>query len=945
MAKVKVVNNNLDQNINGNTFNNITSETVFSFGKFSVTSNFDDKKTIDHSTKLSSFSAPISLESLSLTNSQSSIKYDGDNTIKLNLDKSDINKYVRFGSAYEFFRFSVQNIIVNFPGSLFINSAKYAYDSTTYFDFVYDSIEDTSTFGVPVYNIDNKFNLIYNADYSSVTTTNTNANLNTAYGNYIIWSTYDTGTTYTVLSFTGSTKINDFIRLKVQGNPFPFANNTPVGRFNFHIKPNGTVFEEYREGLKDYESYIISERTTDYKGFKFMIKSPSLLDDGSLRYNDTTIIWPTTDGYNIDIDTTKYSQFLEILFNIGNKFDLIKTDIIARMLSTSSIKAYDLTDEGKITKLLRLYGQEFDQLRVFIDSIQYINKVTYDKKDNVPDTLVSNLAYTLGWDYFSFANDVELVESFFTIDGSERNLNEDFLPAEIDLELWRRIIINTNHYWKSMGTREAMKSMLLLIGIPEPFIDISEYIYTVDGKINPSVDPLTINDYPTSSFPYDADGYPKAPAETNFFYFQISGNTDSGQHYLDVFRRAGFDLTITRDNKKSWVQSGSTLRSDAYTSTEYYQDDSKLVINTKEVDLGVDPSRAIEYDVYTYLKESGNTIYSGTTMTFLQFVDDIQRNLINAKNRKTITDGRGGWYPTLLKVYLDYLSNPLTNQYTFADLYHFLSKYNSIFNKFVQKLLSPTIIIRRGGEIIRNTIFTKQKFMYRRGDYMGIISNYGGSTGRTDFTYDSDLMFLGDDGATYLKFMTLGCGNWTSDVVYPTTTTTTAPITTTTTGPTTTTTTGPITTTTTSVPIAPTTTTTTAPPTYRIYTKLYWLGIVDSGSNGLTGTYTVDGTLQILGEAYRLISPLDPSPGDVTTVLAGTRTIDTTGVFWWYHDAFATPIYTRIKTSTTPFPPAGGTYQYPVTPNQFDITVNNGTTDLSHNIYVRIEISDIYLGL
>ena len=102
------------------------------------------------------------------------------------------------------------------------------------------------------------------------------------------------------------------------------------------------------------------------------------------------------------------------------------------------------------------------------------------------------------------------------------NLNKDFLPYEIDIELWRRIVINTNHYWKSMGTREAMKSMLLLIGIPEPFIEIKEYIYTVDGKINPSEDPLTINDYPTTSYPYDTDGYPKAPLETNYFYFQIS---------------------------------------------------------------------------------------------------------------------------------------------------------------------------------------------------------------------------------------------------------------------------------------------------------------------------------------------------------------------------------------------------------------------------------------
>jgi hypothetical protein len=764
VAKVKVINNSLDQNINGNTFNNVTSETVFSFGKFSVTSNFDGQATVDHSLKLTSFSAPISLVSLNLSTTQSALKYGADNTIKLNLDKSDLNNYVRFGSAYEFFRFSVQNIITTYPGSLFINSQKYQYDNTTYFNFTYDPISDTSSFGIPIYNIDNKFNLIYNGNYANVSTTNPLINLNNSYNNYIVWSEYDTGTTYTVLSFTGSTETKDSITLKVQGNPFKFTNNAVIGKFNFHIKPNSTVFEEYRLALSNYEIFIMSERLTDYSGFKFIIKSPSLLDDGSLLFNDTNMFWPTTDGYNIDIDTPKYAKFLEILFSIGNKFDLIKTDIISRLLATSSIKAYDLTDDGKITKLLRLYGQEFDQLRVFIDSIQYINRTTYDKKNNIPDTLVSNLANTLAWDYFSFANDQELVNSFFTIDSTERNLNTDLLPSEIDIELWRRIIINTNYYWKSMGTREAMKSMLLLVGIPEPFIDISEYVYTVDGIINPSEDPLTINDYPTSSFPYDSNGYPKAPAETNYFYFQISGNTDSGQRYLDVFRQAGFDLALTRDNRKSWVQSGSILRSDTYSSTEYYQNDSRLVINTKEVDLGVDPTRAFEYDVYTFLTTSGNSIYSGSTMTFLQFIDSIQSTLINAKNRKTITDGRGGWYPTLLKVYLDYLNNPASNQYTFNTLYTFLSKYNAIFTKFIKILLSPTIIIRRGGAIIRNSVFTQQKFAYKRGVYMGIITYYGGSEYETTVVLDDNLMYLGEDGSTFLKYLTVDCGDWTDDI-------------------------------------------------------------------------------------------------------------------------------------------------------------------------------------
>jgi len=155
--------------------------------------------------------------------------------------------------------------------------------------------------------------------------------------------------------------------------------------------------------------------------------------------------------------------------------------------------------------------------------------------------------------------------------------------------------------------------------------------------------------------------------------------------------------------------------------------------------------------------------------------------MINATNRKVITDHKGGWYPTLLKIYTTYLSrtnlesqDPLkSNGYTFENLYPFLNKYNAFFNKFVNELLSSTIIQRKGGLLIRNTVFTKQKFPYKRG-----------------VSFDASLNYFGDDGATYLKKPLFQRTDWTTDelilpnkcndfivdgiaISYPSTTTTT----------------------------------------------------------------------------------------------------------------------------------------------------------------------------
>ncbi|GAH17036.1 unnamed protein product, partial [marine sediment metagenome] len=50
------------------------------------------------------------------------------------------------------------------------------------------------------------------------------------------------------------------------------------------------------------------------------------------------------------------------------------------------------------------------------------------------------------------------------------------------------------------------------------------------------------------------------------------------------------------------VSSGATVRIDDITP-QYYQEDSKLVINTKEVDVSLDTARGIEYDVYKYIQK------------------------------------------------------------------------------------------------------------------------------------------------------------------------------------------------------------------------------------------------------------------------------------------------------------------------------------------------------
>jgi hypothetical protein len=809
MAKEKVISSYTD-----NKFLNVPSNSLFSYGGFSVTTNFDNKIIKDFNNKLILFSNPITLETIGIDTKQSALIEN--NNILLNLDKTDLNTFVRFGSAYEFLRISLENIIFNYPGSLFFNSLNKTV--ATVLNYNYDVYNNISTLYLSGDRISNNFELIYDSSNLSYQIGKEIKNINNLYTKYDLWFSISADTTYNLIEFTGVTETQNWIIIKVIGEVFPNGFDNKV---DLHIKPNYDVFTEYLLVLSDYERYLLSNRN-GIKEFNFILKDPTLQDDGNISYVDTNLRWNTKDGYNVDVNTIQFENLLKIVLNIGTKYDNIKTDLIARFLSPSSLKVYDLTENGKISKLLRIYGYEFDKIREFIDSLVNVNKITYDKKNNIPDKLISNLSKVLGWKYTSLVDNDEFVNSIFNNNYDQTNLT----PTEIDIELWRRILLNTNYFWKSKGTRESLKAILLLTGIPDEFINITEYIYTVDGKINPNETTLVPIDFPTNSLPYDTLGYPKAPIETNDFYFQIGGDSDSGQEYLNVFRQAGFDLTITVDNKKSWTQEGAIVRNDINTPT-YYQQDSKLVLNTKEIDLSLDSMQGLEKDIYSYLVANPSifndyyNIGDLSGLTFLEFISIVEKKLINVKNRKTVSDYKGGWYPALYNVYMLYNQNP--SGYSYNLVYNFITKYSDIFENFVNELIPSTVIIRNGGTIIRNSIINKQKFVYKRGTYLGVINTYGGLTGRTTFNYDSNLQYLGNDGATDIRIqyeysstfnLSYGVCQIASGSTPTTTTTTTLPPTTTTT-----TTLPPVTTTTTTLEPVTTTTTTTiyVPPTYYGY--------------------------------------------------------------------------------------------------------------------------------
>jgi hypothetical protein len=218
-----------------------------------------------------------------------------------------------------------------------------------------------------------------------------------------------------------------------------------------------------------------------------------------------------------------------------------------------------------------------------------------------------------------------------------------------------------------------------------------------------------------------------------------------GEKYLDRFRRfpylgMGFGLEKTIDNKKSWTDQNEGLRKNANGNFDAYYEisDDRLVMNVKNVDLFLNPAQALAYDVW-YLSRnfdypipftglsSVDNVLTDIDWTiidpkpqikdFFEFKETFWKNLINVRNRMQSTDGKTSGYPTLLSIFYKYLTmyedeGIQNNNFSYQNMTQYINKIGDYWIRLVEQFIPATTIWNTGSRI-ENSVFHRQKFIYR----------------------------------------------------------------------------------------------------------------------------------------------------------------------------------------------------------------------------------------
>jgi hypothetical protein len=674
-------------------------------------------------------------------------------TVNVLFDKKKLDKYILFSSLKERFKNTLIEIYNNYTAALHCKAISII--TPTISSYVNYPLENRSEFKVNLYGISNPFEIEYTTS-GTTRTDNENIsqyrNFSKRFRDYVV---FYNGVEYPIIDALLPVNYDDEVnglKLIIDGNPFnSVVTNQGNGNLNFYIKPKNTIELEFFNKLSDLGKFLLN-KDIDTGNYVSEFITPTITDSGKIADINETIIFPRFDDFNIDMFTNEFDKFTIRLNDISDTYDSVKTNLISRFLTTDSLKEFD-TDDRKFNLILQLYGQNFDNIKKYVDGITFMRNVSYNKIENIPDLLIKNYATMLGLETFNVQDDDTLIQSLFNYNQNE--LTSTVTPAELDIELWRRILINSSYLYKSKGTRKSIEFILRLVGIPDEIFELNEYIYLADRQLD-VIDTLnkiygesTIDDPSIllQRVPFDSDGYPTVPfsikyQENGGFINEDKkniGTFDFGQLYINEYKKFDniflFDLYRTVDNVKSWTYNNTAvnrLYDDTNSYTEYESLDSRLTINSKEFEVYLSSNRIFDIAIYRqYFRNIGivnsdlniTKKFNVSETTFNQFLKNSLDAFINPKNRKTIKT-----YPSLSKIYFDYLKttqNPIDN----IRSLEFLNKFDTSWIKLIEQFV-PSTSITNAGKKIQNSILLDNKYKYLHGQ-------------------NNDVAWLGTDGSEF----------------------------------------------------------------------------------------------------------------------------------------------------------------------------------------------------
>jgi hypothetical protein len=527
------------------------------------------------------------------TNLAATLQVNANADIIINTDYTNLASFGYFGSIYELVRTSISDIINNFPGSIYISSNfsnnypfQYGVENQFFIDLSNKTLMASST-------LDDMFNSFF--EYEIITCQSEiimpcSSGLTSSYTTIVL--NEDTAESLSSSGFTqffteicgldllsqviftginGSTITLNYHYATLNGNlttnlqeitaviSLKDSNGNPIIPFNgLHIRPKIAYINNFFNNLNDLEKILLNKYSNPLYTSIFSIPEE---DENGIQNVLTKFTWGIPDGWNIDITSTAYAQYIDALTSAASVLDSYSTDNLYRMLTHDAIKNLDLTSQitdnfdspedyilgmTHMEKLIRIYGREFDEIKKYANGISFINTVTYDGKSNLPDVLLKNMIDYGGIKPTSIIytdNYTDINNELITTNILYSGYNSGYNAYQTENIFYNRLFINLPYILRCKGTKRSIEMIMNLFGVPRSLWDLKEYVYVASN-------PFSLTDVANISQLNTTTSYTKSGTEYNLNILTISQieNINDIANADDLH-----DLCIERDNDGTGV--------------------------------------------------------------------------------------------------------------------------------------------------------------------------------------------------------------------------------------------------------------------------------------------------------------------------------------------------------------------------------------------------------
>ena len=449
-------------------------------------------------------------------------------TIKIKPNFGSLLDFAYYGSCVELIKTSVSNILKNYPAELYVkDSVVYYYDKnfqqSEYFGFdISNDITHANRWlsenGKPMLDgpgrgvtrlveISNPFNIDVfkkHVDYSKDSDINklrffclssNNYNINNPSGTMMAcacdWEVlYKKDGCYDG-EFTGCVMLNSSLRYPENSSIkkfyiYEYYSNgeyyllTDISYNGVTIRPTQALIEQYFESLTDFERLLLNRNTIPL--YTCTIDYPHETDKGVMTYKKS-LTWPTYFGWNLDVTTSQYTDYIESLLNLAEFYDEGYTNNLWNMMTHDSIKNMDLTytranstedtddyrtGTARMENVIMMYGRFFDDIKRSIDNIKSVNVVTYNQYSNTPDYFLSDSLELSGWEVYSSVNGLDTNAAFYSMmdgTGNKKVKTRKYTVSDTDNEFMRNLKLNSRSIFSMKGSKAGIESLLSLFGM------------------------------------------------------------------------------------------------------------------------------------------------------------------------------------------------------------------------------------------------------------------------------------------------------------------------------------------------------------------------------------------------------------------------------------------------------------------------------------------------